>query len=66
MLGCGEVRVGMERCVGGGEGEVCLGCGKCVGVGGRCRESWKVWGGVENVGEECGSVFGEWGGVGMC
>ena len=51
-------------------GEVCLGCGeicgKCVGVGARCGESGKVWGGVENVGEVCEIVFGVWGGVGKC
>ena len=39
---CGKMCSG--RC-----GEVCLGCGKCVGVEGRYGESGKVWGGVENV-----------------
>ena len=48
-------------------GKMCWGgVGKCVGVGGRCGESGKVWGGVENVEESCGSVFRVWGGVGKC
>ena len=64
--GMWRVKGSVERCVGGGVGKCVWVCGEVWEVCWGMEESGKAWGGVENVGEVCGSVFGVWGGAGKC